>query len=179
VRVVAARRLAARKRPGAVLDIAERARAAVPAEVAMRLDLFGEGPGRGRLERRVFQRGLDWVHLPGRVTREQLREAYWDADVYLTPVRLEAFGIAALEARTAGLPVLARSGSGVGDFIEDGVNGFLGEDDESLAAALAELVTDRDLRQRIATQNATVPPAQTWSAVAALAEEEYRRAGAS
>ncbi len=179
VRVVAAMRLATRKRPGAVLDIAQGARAAVPAEVAMRLDLFGDGPGRGRLERQVAHHGLDWVHLPGRVSRDQLREAYWDADVYLTPVRLEAFGIAALEARTAGLPVLARSGSGVGDFIEDGVNGFLGEDDESLAAALAELVTDRDLRQRIATQNATVPPAQTWPAVAALAEEEYRRAGAS
>ncbi|HEY3535465.1 MAG TPA: glycosyltransferase family 4 protein [Pedococcus sp.] len=179
VRVVAAMRLATRKRPGAVLDIAQGARAGVPAEVAMRLDLFGDGPGRGRLERQVAHHGLDWVHLPGRVSRDQLREAYWDADVYLTPVRLEAFGIAALEARTAGLPVLARSGSGVGDFIEDGVNGFLGEDDESLAAALAELVTDRDLRQRIATQNATVPPAQTWSAVAALAEEEYRRAGAS
>jgi glycosyltransferase involved in cell wall biosynthesis len=179
VRVVAAMRLAARKRPSAVLDIAERARAAVPAEVAMRLDLFGEGPERGRLERRVAQRGLDWVHLPGRVTRDQLRQAYWDADVYLTPVRLEAFGIAALEARTAGLPVLARSGSGVGDFIEDGVNGFLGDEDESLAAALADLVTDRDLRHRIAAQNATVPPAQGWAAVVALAEEEYLRAGAS
>jgi glycosyltransferase involved in cell wall biosynthesis len=179
VRVVAAMRLAARKRPSAVLDVAERARAAVPAEVAMRLDLFGEGPERGRLERRVTQRGLDWVHLPGRVTREQLRQAYWDADVYLTPVRLEAFGIAALEARTAGLPVLARSGSGVGDFIEDGVNGFLGDEDESLAAALADLVTDRDLRHRIAAQNATVPPAQGWAAVVALAEEEYLRAGAS
>jgi glycosyltransferase involved in cell wall biosynthesis len=179
VRVVAAMRLATRKRPGAVLDIAERARAAVPAEVAMRLDLFGEGPERGRLERRVAQRGLDWVHLPGRVTRDQLRQAYWDADVYLTPVRLEAFGIAALEARTAGLPVLARSGSGVGDFIEDGVNGFLGDEDESLAAALADLVTDRDLRHRIAAQNATVPPAQGWAAVVALAEEEYLRAGAS
>jgi glycosyltransferase involved in cell wall biosynthesis len=145
----------------------------------MRLDLFGEGPERGRLERRVTQRGLDWVHLPGRVTREQLRQAYWDADVYLTPVRLEAFGIAALEARTAGLPVLARSGSGIGDFIEDGVNGFLGDEDESLAAALADLVTDRDLRHRIAAQNATVPPAQGWAAVVALAEEEYLRAGAS
>jgi len=179
VRVVAAMRLAARKRPAAVLEIAERARAAVPADVAMRLDLYGEGPQHGRLERRVAARGLDWVHLPGRVTREELRRAYWGADVYLTPVRLEAFGIAALEARTAGLPVLARAGSGVGDFIEDGVNGFLGDDDEALAAALAKLVTDRDLRLRIAAENATVPPAQTWAAVAARAEEEYRRAGAS
>jgi glycosyltransferase involved in cell wall biosynthesis len=178
VRAVAAMRLARRKRPAAVLDIVERARAALPADVPMRLDLYGEGPERGRLERRVRERGLDWVHLPGRVTREQLRRAYWDADVYLTPVRLEAFGIAALEARTAGLPVLARSGSGVGDFVVDGVNGFLGADDEALAAALARLVADHELRHRIARENATVPPAQTWPAVAALAEEEYRRAGA-
>ena len=179
VRVVAAMRLAARKRPAALLDVVERARAAVPAAVAMRLDLFGDGPERGRLERRIAQRGLDWVHLPGRVDRDQLREAYWDADVYLTTARLEAFGIAALEARTAGLPVLARTGTGVDDFVVDGTNGLLRADDAGLADALAMLVTDRDLRRRIAVHNATVAPRQGWPRVVSMAQEEYRRAGAS
>jgi glycogen(starch) synthase len=179
VRVVAAMRLAARKRPAALLDVVERARAAVPAAVAMRLDLFGDGPERGRLERRIAQRGLDWVHLPGRVDRDQLREAYWDADVYLTTARLEAFGIAALEARTAGLPVLARTGTGVDDFVVDGTNGLLRADDAGLADALAMLVTDRDLRRRIAVHNATVAPRQGWPRVVAMAQEQYRRAGAS
>jgi glycogen synthase len=180
VRIVAAMRLAARKRPVAVLDVAARARAAVPAHVPMTLTLFGEGPQRGRLERFVERHGMSsWVTLPGRVGRDELREHYWGSDIYLTPARLEAFGIAALEARTAGLPVLARTDTGVSDFVVDGVNGILRDDDLGIGDALAHLVSDPELRGRIAAENATVPPLQTWPVVAALAEEEYRRAGAS
>ncbi|WP_460931755.1 glycosyltransferase [Phycicoccus ginsengisoli] len=177
VRVVAAMRFASRKRPLAVLEVAHRARRLLPAAAPMSLTLFGEGPERRRLEAYVRRHDLgDWVSLPGRVTREQLRDAYWESDVYLTPARLEAFGIAALEARTAGLPVVARRDTGVGDFVVDGVNGVLGNDDDDLARALARLVRDADLRRAIATTNRTQPPAQAWSAVAALAEQEYARA---
>jgi glycosyltransferase involved in cell wall biosynthesis len=119
----------------------------------------------------------DWVTMPGRVTRDQLRERYWDSDIYLTPARLEAFGIAALEARTAGLPVVARRDTGVGDFVVDGVNGVLGDDDDALAHGLARLLTHPELLHRIADTNRTVGPAQDWPSVAALAEDEYRRAG--
>ena len=180
VRVVAAMRFAARKRPLAVLEVAHRARQLAPAHVPMSLTLFGEGPERRRLEAYVRRHDLaDWVSLPGRVSREELRAAYWDSDVYLTPARLEAFGIAALEARTAGLPVVARRDTGVGDFVVDGVNGLLGGDDDALARGLARLVTDPGLRRTIATTNRTEPPAQGWSAVAALAEQEYARAASA
>jgi len=180
VRIVAAMRFAARKRPAAVLRIARAARDLVPADVALRLELYGDGPERRRLERFVAEHGMsDWVSLPGRVTRDVLRSRYWDSDLYLTPARLEAFGIAALEARTAGLPVVARRDTGVGDFVTDGVNGLLGADDEALARALARLVREPQLREAIATTNRTVAPGQDWPSVAALAESEYRRAGAS
>jgi glycosyltransferase involved in cell wall biosynthesis len=180
VEVVAAMRFAARKRPLAALEVARRARELVPADARMRLTLFGDGPERGRLERYLSRHDMtDWVSLPGRVSRDRLRERYWASDVYLTPARLEAFGIAALEARTAGLPVVARRDTGVGDFVVDGVNGLLGDTDDDLARALARLVSTPDVRREIATRNRTEPPAQEWSAVAALAEGEYRRAGAS
>lgn len=183
VEVVAAMRFAARKRPLAVLEVAARARELVSASAGsgprMRLTLFGEGPERGRLERFAAQHDMtDWVTMPGRVGRDQLRERYWASDIYLTPARLEAFGIAALEARTAGLPVVARRDTGVGDFVVDGVNGLLGDDDDALARGLAGLLTDPGLRQRITDTNRTVAPAQDWPSVAALAEDEYRRAGA-
>ncbi|WP_270886273.1 glycosyltransferase [Pedococcus sp. 5OH_020] len=180
VEVVAAMRFAVRKRPLAVLRVAARARDLVPPEQPLRLTLYGEGPERGRLERFVTAHGMaDWVTLPGRVSREELRARYWESDVYLTPARLEAFGLAALEARAAGLPVLARDGTGVGDFVVDGVNGLLGADDEDLARGLARLTLDHELRGRMARENAQVTPAQDWPTVAAAAEEEYRRAGAS
>ena len=180
VEVVAAMRFAARKRPLAVLEVAAKARALVGDDLPMRLTLFGEGPERGRLERFAHRHGMtDWVSLPGRVARDELRERYWDSDVYLTPARLEAFGIAALEARTAGLPVVARLDTGVGDFVVDQVNGLLGADDDGLAVGLARLLTEPELRARIATTNRTVTPDQDWPSVAALAEAEYHRAGAA
>jgi glycosyltransferase involved in cell wall biosynthesis len=184
--VVAAMRFAARKRPLAVLEVAARAKQLVQSSGGsgsaprMRLTLFGEGPERGRLERFAAHHDMtDWVTMPGRVGRDQLRDRYWHSDIYLTPARLEAFGIAALEARTAGLPVVSRQDTGVGDFVVDGVNGLLGADDEALAQGLARLLTDPGLRLRITETNRTVAPAQDWPSVAALAEDEYRRAGAS
>ena len=41
--------------------------------------------------------------------------------------------------------------TGVGDFVVDGVNGLLGDDDEDLARGLARLVEDAELRRAIAT----------------------------
>jgi glycogen(starch) synthase len=191
IQVVAAMRFAARKRPLAVLEVAARARELASegsragsgtgsgTGPGMTLTLFGEGPERGRLERFAAQHDMtDWVTMPGRVGRDELRERYWDSDIYLTPARLEAFGIAALEARTAGLPVVARRDTGVGDFIVDGVNGLLGADDDALAHGLARLLTEPELLHRIADTNRTVAPEQDWPSVAALAEDEYRRAGA-
>jgi glycosyltransferase involved in cell wall biosynthesis len=179
VRVVAAMRFAARKRPVAVLEVARTAREIVPADVPFTLDLMGEGPERRRLERYAAAHGMgSWVRLPGRVSRDELRRRYWESDLYLTPARLEAFGIAALEARTAGLPVLARTGTGVADFVEDGVHGVLAPDDDALGEALAQLVLDGRRRADMACHSATTPPAQSWSAVLDLVEAEYERAGA-
>ena len=177
VRVVAAMRLAARKRPRAVLEVAAAARAQLPPGADFTLELLGEGPERRRLEHYAAAHDMEeWTRLPGRVSRDELRERYWSADLYLTPARLEAFGIAALEARTAGLPVLARSGTGVADFVQHGVDGLLAPDDDALASALARLVSDSRLRETMARHAATTPPSQSWPEVVSLAEAEYKRA---
>ena len=116
------------------------------------------------------------VALPGRVAREELPDRYAAADIYIAPGRLESFGIAALEARTAGLPVVGRAGSGIEEFVQDGVNGYLAADDEAMARAVARLVTRRDLRAAMAAHNRDHPPEQSWEHVVAGAEGEYERA---
>lgn len=177
VRLVAAMRLAPRKRPLPLLQVVRRVRRLVPAEVPLRVDVVGEGPELARLRRYVDRHRMGgWVHLPGRVTREELRARYAEADVYLAPALLESFGIAALEARTAGLPVVGRRGSGVAEFVEDGVNGYLAGDDDAMVERVALLVRDPALRARMRTHNATVPPTQSWPHVVELAEAEYERA---
>ncbi|HET8601937.1 MAG TPA: glycosyltransferase [Segeticoccus sp.] len=177
VRLVSAMRLAARKRPIPLLHIVRRVRQLVPESVPLRLDVLGEGPQRARTERYAERHGMAaWVHLPGRVTRAELHQRYAAADLYLAPGLMESFGIAALEARTAGLPVVGRHQSGISEFVEPGVGGLLAPDDEAMAAQAAQLVTDPDLRARFRRHNSTVPPAQSWPHVLDLAEGEYERA---
>ena len=176
--VVTATRLAARKRPLALLAVLRGARQILDPSVPLRATIVGEGPQRRVLERYIASRDLDWVELPGRVERDELRRLHRAADVYLTTARLEAFGIAALEARAAGLPVVAPRGTGVDDFVHDGVEGLLGASDVHLAGALARLATDDTLRRRIRHHNLTTPPTQDWAGVLAATLAEYRRAGA-
>ncbi len=179
VRIVTAMRLATRKRPAAMLEVVAEARRLVPREVAMEVTVLGEGPDRRRLERFIAARGMtDWVHLPGRVSRDELRDRYAEADIYVSPAELESFGIAALEARTAGLPVVGRSSSGIGEFVSDGVNGFLTTSDKGMSRALARLAGDAALRAEMTAYNLDQAPEQDWSNVVERALGEYDRAAA-
>lgn len=178
VRIVTATRLAPRKRAGALPGIAAEARRRL-GEGAFTVDVFGEGPLRPLLRSRIASRGLEGVlRLRGRVGREELAREHAAADGYLSPTRLEAFGIAALEARTAGLPVIARADSGVADVVTDGVSGLLAEDDAGLTDALVRLVADTTLRRRLAEHNAGTAPVQAWGRVVEQVHDLYRRAGA-
>ena len=176
MRFVSAMRLARRKRPVELVEAMAEVRAATPG-VDARLEILGEGPDRAKLERRVADLGARrWVSLPGRVPRESLPARYAGADVYVSPTVLESFGIAALEARTAGLPVVSRLGSGVAEFVTDGVNGLLADTDGELAEQMARLTRDEPLRRKMTEHNLATAPAQDWSAVVQTAESEYARA---
>jgi len=177
VRVVAAMRLAARKRPMPLLRIMVRVRAMVPAETAFSLEILGDGPDRARLERFIEAHDMrGWVRLSGRVTRDEVRATYAAADIYVAPAPLESFGIAALEARTVGLPVVGRLGSGLEEFVKDGLNGYLAADDEAMAGSLARLIIDDELRGSMAAYSRSTPPEQSWESILDGAEAEYRRA---
>ena len=177
VRVVSAMRLAARKRSLPLLRIMVRVRELVPPDTEIRLEIFGDGPDRGRLQRFVVAHDMGgWVRLPGRVTREELKQRYATSDIFVAPAPLESFGIAALEARTAGLPVVGRRGSGVQEFVKDGVNGYLAANDDAMASSLARLVADDGLRESMTAYNRSTPPEQSWGRILDGAEAEYRRA---
>lgn len=172
-------RFSLRKRPLALLRVMREVRRQVPAEIPIRLVMAGDGSQLGRVRLAVQTTGMaDWVDLPGRLSREQARELLWSSDVYIAPADLESFGIAALEARTAGVPVVAKSCGGVGEFVTSGTEGLLADDDEGLAAAVATLVTDADLRRGIVAHNAAVPPDCTWDQALARTEALYARAAA-
>ena len=55
--------------------------------------------------------------------RERLAEEFCQADLVIMPSRTEGFGLAALEALSAGLPVLVSGNSGIGKALEKVTNG--------------------------------------------------------
>ena len=55
--------------------------------------------------------------------REQLVKEFYEADLVIMPSRAEGFGLAALEALSAGLPVLVSGNSGIGKALEKVQNG--------------------------------------------------------
>lgn len=177
VHLVTAMRLVSRKRPMPLLTVLQRVRAMVP-DVPFRLSILGDGRLAPFVRSFVRREGMeDWVELAGRVSRPELLRRYASAHIYLSPAKLESFGIAALEARCAGLPVVGLDTSGASEFVHDGVNGFLARDDDDMARAIARLVSDHDLRERMYRYNVTVPPSDLdWSSVIAATEREYARA---
>ncbi|MGC5015377.1 glycosyltransferase family 4 protein [Streptosporangium sp. DT93] len=178
VHVVAVGRLAPRKQPLRLLRLLKEARARVPAETPMRATVVGDGPARSRMERYLNANGMTgWVSLPGRYSRERIRELLVSADVFVAPAPRESFGLAALEARAAGVPVVARAQSGVADFVRPGKEGLLGRSFDELVTSVARLVRDRELRESIAAHNReTEPVRSSWPAVLEGFERCYDQA---
>ncbi len=179
VRIVSAIRLARRKRPHALVEVLTQVRERLGAHVRVEATVFGDGPQRALLQRSITQEGFDWLRLAGRVTRDELRTAYWHSDIYLSTTRLESFGIAALEARCAGLVVAARAGTGVEDFVTDRVDGILARDDDDLAARVAELGRERSRLRQMQAAVAAAPVPHAWPRIVEQTLAEYRRAGSA
>ncbi|MDY5584612.1 MAG: glycosyltransferase [Arcanobacterium sp.] len=174
IRIVASRRLAPRKRNIELIKIAVEAQklAGVPVE----LTIYGEGPERQKLVGLCKKLAVDWVKLPGRATRKELAEAYKNADIYFSTALMESFGIATLEARAAGVPIVAPANTGVDDFVQHHRHGLLGKNDRELAQFLAQLITDSQLRLALSQNSENELPTQDWSTVLSDTLAEYERA---
>ena len=69
----------------------------------------------------LLQQGIDPSQLkvrPFNENREQLAELLCEVDLAIMPSRTEGFGLAALEALSAGLPVLVSENSGLGEALK-------------------------------------------------------------
>ncbi|HEY3558091.1 MAG TPA: glycosyltransferase family 4 protein [Kribbella sp.] len=164
--IVSTMRLARRKRPIALLQTLARIRELVPPGIELRGVIAGAGPRERAVDARRH-RVAPWVELPGRLTRHELRQLYASADIYLAPAELESFGVAALEARCAGLPVVAMATGGVREFIRHGVEGYLVDTDAEMARTTADLLTDPAVLRQLHHHNRHTEPAMTWDRVIA------------
>jgi len=180
LRVVTVMRMAPRKRTLPLVRILEAAARHLPAPVGLEATVVGDGPERARAEKYAREHGLAGrIRFTGRLDRAGILGVFADSDVYLQPSVKESFGLAALEARAAGLPVVARSETGTTQFIHDGEQGLLADDDIGLARALVRLGSDRDLLAAITEHNRSTPPQDAWPHVLDVVDGAYAHAGAA
>lgn len=110
----------------------------------------GDGPDRAAVEQELRHGGLDdAVSITGE--RADVPELLAGADVFVLSSLSECMPISVLEAMAAGLPVVASAVGGVPEVVVEGETGALVPpgDPEALAAALAPLIADPGLRERI------------------------------
>ena len=177
--VVSVGRLTRRKRVVPLVEVLARVRELVPAEQALRAVVVGSGPQTAAVRRAARRRGVgDWVELTGQLSHAAIRDLLAESDVFLAPARSESFGLAALQARCAGLPVVAMACGGVGEFVRDGVEGRLVADDAEMAEATAAILGEPQTLQRLQQHNRTVTPTMAWGRVVAQNLAAYATAGA-
>jgi len=116
-----------------------------------RLSIAGDGPARPEVEAAFAPLGPR-VRFLGQLDQPALAALFATGAIYLWPGHGEAYGLAALEAQAAGLPVISENTAGVPEVLRDGVTGLLTPEREvpAYAAAVAGLLADPARRDAMA-----------------------------
>jgi alpha-1,6-mannosyltransferase len=150
--ILYAGRLSPEKNVGLLLDMAGR----LDAE-KFRLCIAGDGPLAAALREQCSRRGLTHVFFLGHVAnREDLADLYANADAFVHPNPREPFGIAPLEAMSAGLPLIAPDTGGVTSYA-NAENAWLIHPDASSFADAARAIREnpQECARRIRHAQAT------------------------
>lgn len=115
----------------------------------LRLAFAGDGPGLDAARRLAEELGVEGAAAFLGSVRD-MAPLYAAADAFAFPSRFEAFGVALLEAMAAGLPTVVTRAGGILELTTDDTSLRVDVDDAAaLAAALARLATDPELRARL------------------------------
>jgi len=120
---------------------------------AVELLVLGDGSERPALEREAETLGVsDRVRFLGAGTRDDVLRLFRAADAVLVTSAWENLPHTVLEALAVGTPVIATAVGGIPEVVVDGENGLLvpPHDVDAIAAAVARLVREEDLRGALA-----------------------------
>ncbi len=117
----------------------------------VRLLILGDGPARADIEALASDFGLAGrVRFEGMIPYERLPAYLSMCDAFVTASVTEVHPLSVIEGMASGLPVLGIQSPGVGDTVEDGVTGFLTDEDAvAFAVKMTRLVTEPGLRKKM------------------------------
>ena len=91
------------------------------------------------------------VTMKGNVSRNEVFSSIKGCDLVVMPSRSEGFGIVAIEAMAAGVPIVASRIDALSEVIKDGETGLLFKpgDDSDLAEKIILLIENPNLRKKL------------------------------
>lgn len=131
----------------------------LPRHLHWRFVHIGGGPLLPALRRQAEGLGIDdWITWLGAQAHDTVVENYRTADIFVLASQVAGDGDrdglpnVLMEAQSQGLPCVSTNLSAIPELIEDGVTGLLvpSNSDQLLAAALARLIADHELRAKLA-----------------------------
>jgi glycosyltransferase involved in cell wall biosynthesis len=142
-------------------------------------EAFAEARRRGRTEHTLVLVGSGeqdlrpspHVRLVGHVPDPDLQALYHTAEVFVYPSEYEGFGLPVLEAMAAGLPVLTVDNSSLAEVAGDAALLVPEPTGELLAAALARLFTEEELRVELSRRGRARAAEFSWRRTSALTLE--------
>jgi alpha-1,6-mannosyltransferase len=142
-------RLDGEKKPDVVVEAFRR----LPRELGAKLALLGEGP----LKPEIAAIGDDRIIMPGYV-RNRAELARWlaSADIYVSAMADETFGISIIEAQASGLPVVGVAAGAMLDRVTDAMGrlGGVGDVEAMASNVLAVWGADHDAMRQAAREHA-------------------------
>jgi glycosyltransferase involved in cell wall biosynthesis len=163
-RLLAAFRIVAENDPRASLVVAGRSGATERSRLGR---LFEGHPARARIQ--VVENPTD----------EEKSRLFREASVFCSPSRFEGWCIAAVEAQSCAVPVVATTADGFLDSVDDGRSGILVDNREEsvvpkIAEALSAILGDTGLATRLGEGGLAKAAGLTWDAVASRHDEIFR-----
>lgn len=130
-------------------------------DISSKLIIVGDGPERVRLEAATKAHGLkERVIFTGQIS--DVQPFYAAADVFVLPSHSEGSPNVLLEAMAANLPIVATAVGGVPEIVENNESALLvpANDPDVLAAAIARVLTDQSVAERLTNNSAALIASQ-------------------
>jgi glycosyltransferase involved in cell wall biosynthesis len=137
--------------------------------------IVGDGPCKDSLVQQAKKLGIEHNTIfCGYVAGEHVFSFCREADLLVLLEKNASFGLSLIEANATGLPVMALEGGGPSDIVQDGMNGFLVQEDvsdEQIAEIIIDYLTDEKKMQRMRKKALQISGKFTWPRFAELFAE--------
>lgn len=148
----------------------------VETDPARQLLLISRPKVGGDTEALIQRLGLvDHIRLVGDASHEEINRLYAESTVAVVPSLYEGFGLPAVEAMAAGIPLVSSDGGALAEVVADGGLVVPAGDSDALAETLERVLTDPNLARALGDQGRQrVERHFCWSVCAQQMVAQYR-----